>query len=90
MNRIRVRDGTAIITFLLIKGAQVNAVGGKYGTALQAAAYHHVKFVEVLLKYKADPNIKNGKFGSALKAAQQKKLYRTVKLLKQYGADETY
>lgn len=90
MNRIRVRDGTAIVTFLLIKGAQVNAVGGKYGTALQAAAYHHVKFVEVLLKYKADPNIKNGKFGSALKAAQQKKLYRTVKLLKQYGADETY
>ena len=66
---------------LLEKGADVNAQGGEYSTALQAAACHHRKYVELLLKHGADPSIKGGKHGSPVEAARQKGWHRIVKLL---------
>lgn len=78
-----------IIRLLLEKGADVNAgASGKYGTALQAAAYHDRKYVDVLLEHGADPNMRGGKFGSPLKAAKEQKLFRVVKALLDHGATE--
>ena len=71
---------------LLAKGADVNAEGGKYQTALQAAAYHDRKYVQILLEHGADPNIRGGKFGSALNAARKKGFLRVEKLLLDHGA----
>ncbi|KAH8672104.1 ankyrin repeat-containing domain protein [Tricladium varicosporioides] len=77
----------SIVKLLLENGANVNAEGvGKYGTALQAAAYHSRKYVEILLEHGADPNARGGKFGSALNAARKKGLGRVEKLLLQHGA----
>ena len=67
--------------YLLDKGANVNAVGGEYGTALQAAACRHKAYVEMLLKHGADPRIEGGKYGSAIAAAKEKGFNRVVKLL---------
>ena len=73
---------------LLEKGADVNMLGGKFGTALQAAAYHHRPYVEMLLKHGADPTLKGGKYGSAIGAAKAKGFNRVVELLAQHGAKE--
>ncbi|KAK3351875.1 LOW QUALITY PROTEIN: ankyrin repeat-containing domain protein [Neurospora tetraspora] len=55
---------------LLQHGADVNAQGGLYGTALQAAAiYRQEEIVELLLKYGADVNAQGGIYGTALQAA---------------------
>jgi ankyrin repeat protein len=72
-----------ILQFLLKNGADVNALGGEYGTALQAAAFHHKQYVDMLLDLGADPRIEGGKYGSALKAAKEKGWNRVVKLLSQ-------
>jgi ankyrin repeat protein len=74
-------ENLEILQLLLGKGADVNAVGGEFGTALQAAAYHHRQYVEVLLKHGADNTITGGKHGNALGAANKKGLKREVKLL---------
>ncbi|KIM99689.1 hypothetical protein OIDMADRAFT_125508, partial [Oidiodendron maius Zn] len=70
-----------VMQYLLDKGANVNAVGGEFGTALQAAACHHKAYVEMLLKHGADPKIEGGKYGSAIAAAKEKGFNRVVKLL---------
>lgn len=60
------------IRLLLVAGADGNATGGKYGTALQAAARHGGEFlVHELLQHepKIDVNTVGGHFGSALQAA---------------------
>jgi Ankyrin repeats (3 copies)/Ankyrin repeat len=55
---------------LLEKGAKVNAKGGKFGTALQAASYAgHDIIVQQLLEKGADINAQGGKYGNALQAA---------------------
>ncbi len=52
------------------EGADVNAQGSQYGTALQAAAsYGKTETVRLLLNKGADINVQGGYFGTALHAA---------------------
>ncbi|KAF2677730.1 hypothetical protein K458DRAFT_279074, partial [Lentithecium fluviatile CBS 122367] len=55
---------------LLREGADVNAQGGAYGNALQAASSGgHEQVVKLLLKKNADVNAQGGYYGNALYAA---------------------
>ncbi|KAK4170565.1 hypothetical protein QBC36DRAFT_341629, partial [Triangularia setosa] len=57
---------------LLEKGAEVNAQGGEYGNALQAAsAGGHQDIVKLLLDKGADVNAQGGEYGNALQAASE-------------------
>jgi hypothetical protein len=58
------------VELLLEKGANVNARGGDYGNALQAAsARGHNEVVQLLLEKGATVNAEGGKYGNALYAA---------------------
>ena len=54
--KLRRTDGhEAVVRLLLEKGADVNAQGGQYGNALQAASYRgHEAVVRLLLKSGAE------------------------------------
>ncbi|KAH0566421.1 hypothetical protein GP486_000169 [Trichoglossum hirsutum] len=54
---------------LLRNGVDVNAKGGYYGTALQAACYCNAKAADLLLREKVDVNVQGGCYGTALQAA---------------------
>ena len=55
---------------LLENGAEVNAKGGEYGSALQAASFRGDKaIVKLLLENGAEVNAKGGEYGNALQAA---------------------
>ncbi|KAI1602560.1 ankyrin repeat domain containing protein [Pyrenophora tritici-repentis] len=55
---------------LLDKGADVNAQGGRYGNALQAAsAGGYEQVVKMLLNKGAKVNAQGGEYSSALQAA---------------------
>lgn len=59
-----------IVQMLLDRGADVNAQGGGYGSALQAAsARGYDKIVQTLLDRSADISAQGGKHGNALQAA---------------------
>ena len=59
-----------MVRLLLAHGAAVNARGGKYETALQAAtAKGRLETVKLLIQHGADPMVEGDKFGSPLKAA---------------------
>ena len=59
-----------LVQALIENGADVNALGGYYGNALQAASYKgHEAIVGMLLENGADVNAQGGKYGSALQAA---------------------
>lgn len=61
---------TRTVQHLISKGVDLNAKGGKYGSALQVAARNHdVDTVEILLQNNADVNVGGGKHGSAIVAA---------------------
>ncbi|KFA79857.1 hypothetical protein S40288_10302 [Stachybotrys chartarum IBT 40288] len=73
---------------LIIKGADVNALGGRYGNALQAASNEgHDEIVKLLLQKGADINAQGGIYGNALQAASNEGHDEIVKLLLQKGAD---
>jgi ankyrin repeat protein len=60
----------SVVTLLLEKGADVNAQGGFYGNALQAAAQGgYTSVVTLLLEKGADVNAQGGCYGNALQAA---------------------
>ena len=63
--------GLADVTEWLLKtGADVNAEGGKYGNALQAASYGgNEVMVRLLLEKGANVNAEGGEYGNALQAA---------------------
>jgi ankyrin repeat protein len=68
---------------LLEKGADVNAQGGGYGTAMQAAsARGHDQIVQRLLEGGADVNAQGGYWGTALQAASIYGHDQIVQLLK--------
>jgi ankyrin repeat protein len=78
-------DYKSVLRVLLERKANVNAVGGKYGTALQCASKHGlVDAVQLLLEHGADPAISGGKFGSALDAAREKKHWHVFDVLERY------
>jgi ankyrin repeat protein len=65
---------------LLERGADVNAQGGQYGNALQAASDSgHEEIVQVLLERGADVNAQGGLYGNALQAASHSGCYNTVR-----------
>jgi len=77
-----------IVESLMEQGADVNADGGKFGTALQAAsAKGHQSIVEILIKAGADINAWGGKHGNALHSALAESHVGVVKLLVEAGAD---
>ncbi|KAF7984296.1 hypothetical protein HWV62_15261 [Athelia sp. TMB] len=77
-----------IVRHLLTDGANPNRTGGRYGTAIQVAAYGgHRKVVELLLEAGADVNIQAGFFGTALQAASWEGHDKIIMLLLQGGTN---
>jgi ankyrin repeat protein len=73
---------------LLKHEVDINASGGRYGNALQAAsAQGHKGIVQLLLKHKADVNAQGGEYGNALQAASCWGHGTTVQLLLEHKAD---
>ncbi|KAL0942332.1 ankyrin repeat protein [Colletotrichum truncatum] len=69
-------------------GADVNAQGGEYHNALQAASNGgHRETVQLLLQNGADVNKQGGFFGNALQVASFRGQVETVKLLLMKGAN---
>lgn len=77
-----------VVKLLLENGADVNAVGGHYATALQAAsAGGHEKIIGLLLDAGAEVNVQGGHYGNALQGALYKGKKEIIKLLLDAGAD---
>jgi ankyrin repeat protein len=77
-----------MVQLLVQHGADVNALGGDYGSALQAASYDgHIDIVQLLIEHGADVNAQGGHFGSALQAASHNGHMNTIQLLIEHGAD---
>jgi ankyrin repeat protein len=73
---------------LTTEGADVNAQGGEYGNALQAASLHgNLEVVQLLLDKGADVNAQCGQHGNALRAASYKGNLEVVQLLLDKGAN---
>jgi ankyrin repeat protein len=72
-----------VVKLLVDKGADVNAQGGLYGNALQAAVSYrgHEAVVRLLLDKGADVNAQGRYFGNALQAALDRGHEAVVKLL---------
>ncbi|KAK4635377.1 hypothetical protein CLAFUW4_00254 [Fulvia fulva] len=69
-------------------GANVNQVGGVYGTALQIAAEAEFEStLNLLLSKGADPNGVAGYHGTALQAAAWRGWYEGIEILLAYGAE---
>jgi uncharacterized membrane protein len=81
--------GFSTITRLLLdKGAEVNAQGGDFGNALQAASRGgHEQVVKTLLDKGAEVNAQGGHFGNALQAASWGGHEQVVKTLLDKGAE---
>jgi ankyrin repeat protein len=72
---------------LLDKDAEVNAQGGHYGNALQAASWGgHEQVVKMLLDKGANINAQGGYYGNALQAASYRGHEHVVKMLVDAGA----
>lgn len=77
-----------IVELLLKNGADVNHVGGVYGTALQEASEAGFEStVLLLLSRGADPNIVAGAHGTALQAAAYRGFRNIVDILLEHSAD---
>ncbi|KAJ7476775.1 ankyrin repeat-containing domain protein [Mycena latifolia] len=74
----------SVVKLLIEKGADVNAQGGFFGNALQAASANQV---QLLIKKGADVNAQGGHFGNALQAALWNGHESVVQLLIEKGAD---
>ncbi|KAL4768440.1 ankyrin repeat-containing domain protein [Aspergillus nidulans var. acristatus] len=73
---------------LIDREADINVQGGKYGNALQAAAYRgHQEVVQLLLDMGAGTNIQGSKYGNALQAASLAGHQEVMRLLLGKGAD---
>ncbi|KAI1595117.1 Arp Ankyrin repeat [Pyrenophora tritici-repentis] len=73
---------------LLDAGADVNAQGGHYGNALQAASTEgHEQVVKMLLDAGAEVNAQGGEYGNALQAASAQGHEQVVKALLDAGAE---
>jgi ankyrin repeat protein len=81
-------QGHCEVDLLLDNEADVNAQGGRYGNALQAASVGgHEAVVKVLLNKGADVNAQGGNYGNALQAASEEGYEAIVKMLLDNGAD---
>ncbi|KAF5335447.1 hypothetical protein D9758_018184 [Tetrapyrgos nigripes] len=76
------------VKVMIAIGADVNAEGGCYGFALQAAAYKgHLEIVRYLVEKGADVNAEGGAYGFALQAAAAEGHLEIVRYLVEKGAD---
>lgn len=76
-----------VVELLLDLGADVNAVGGEFGTALQVACFHgSYDTAALLLRRGADPNIRAGTFNTALRVAYGEGHGEIIDLLYGHGA----
>lgn len=78
--------GEACVAELLRHGADPNLVGGKHGTALEAACYSPGNALGLLLENGADPNLTDGKHDPVLHTAALKKPVEFVQHLLDRGA----
>ena len=79
---------TKLIQLLLDKGADINAQGGEYGNALQAAAFNgNMEAMQLLLDNGADVNAQGGHYGNALQATACIGEVDAIQLLLDRGAD---
>ena len=77
-----------VISFLVDKGADVNAQGGEHGNALQAAAVNgKFEAIQLLLDKGADVNAQGGFYGNALQTAVIYGGIEATQLLLDKGAD---
>jgi ankyrin repeat protein len=77
-----------VVDGLLKSRTDVNAEGGRYGNALQAASYGgHLRVMRQLLDNGADANALGGQYGNALQAASYAGHIETARLLLNEGAD---
>ncbi|KAF2242108.1 ankyrin, partial [Trematosphaeria pertusa] len=77
-----------LIDAMLNHGADINAEGGVYGTALTVAVYSgSLSSVELLLSRGSDVNVQSGYFGNALQAAVSRERVDIVNLLLAHGAN---
>ena len=77
-----------MVMILLDAGADVNAQGGEYGNALQAASGRgDEKVVQMLFGAGADANAQGGEYGNALYAASRRGHEKVVQILFGAGAD---
>jgi len=77
-----------VVEEILQQSVDVNAQGGYWGNALQAASYRgHQKVVQVLLDAGADVNAQGGQYGIALQAASFDGHEKVVQVLLDAGAD---
>ncbi|KAH7461581.1 hypothetical protein FOMA001_g19091 [Fusarium oxysporum f. sp. matthiolae] len=73
---------------LISEGADVNAEGGVYGNALQAASSRgNLEIVQLLLDEGADFNAQGGEYGNPLQAASYEGDLEVIQLLLDNGAD---
>ena len=62
-----------VVATLLNSGAEVNAQGGHYGNALQAASYDgHEAVVKLLLEKGADVEAQDGQYGRTPLSGRQR------------------
>ncbi|KAH8817552.1 hypothetical protein DL96DRAFT_389588 [Flagelloscypha sp. PMI_526] len=77
-----------IVRFLLERGANVNAHGGMYGSALQAGAEAgSLEIVRFLVERGADVNASGGTYASALQAGAKAGSLEIVRFLVEQGAE---
>ncbi|KAJ5712190.1 hypothetical protein N7493_008658 [Penicillium malachiteum] len=77
-----------VVQLLVEKGAEINAQGGFYGNALQAASSEgHDKVVQLLVEKGAEINAQGGRYGNALQAASYRGHDKVVQLLVEKGAE---
>ena len=77
-----------VIWEFLTRGVDVNAQGGYFGNALQAASREgYKKVLEILLEQGADFNARGGEYGSVLQAASEGGHQTVVEMLIGHGAD---
>lgn len=75
---------------LLKNGIDIDAEGGEYCTALQAASSKgHERLVRMLLDNNADVNTRGGKHGTAVQAAFENGHAKIVQTLLDYIARES-
>ena len=88
LNTAIIRKREDLVSLLLDRGVDINAVGGRYGTALATATLCGVKdIVLLLLDRGADINAVDGHYGTALTVAASSGMKDMVLLLLDRGAD---
>jgi ankyrin repeat protein len=82
------KEHRQVVKLLVDKGAEVNAQGGFYGNALQAASSNsHGVVVKMLLDKGAEVNAQGRDYGNALQAASSNSHEAVVKMLLDKGAE---